>query len=76
MLGFFSKILLLVVIIILIRGTLPRARIDQLTSESWKSFIFMYLGFFFVVFVLICLVYFVDGSWFLEEGIKSFDNNL
>lgn len=75
MLGFFLKVLMLVTVIILIRGSLPRERIDQLTSESWKSFIFMYLGYFFVVLTLICLTYCVDWSWFLEEGIKSFDEN-
>ena len=75
MLGFFLKVLMLVTVIILIRGSLPRERIDQLTSESWKSFIFMYLGYFFVVFSLICFTYCTDWSWYLEVGIRSFDKN-
>lgn len=73
MLGFFLKVLIVVILIILIRGTLPRARIDQLTSESWKSFIFYYLGYFFIVLSLICLIYCFDLSWTLEVGIKSFN---
>lgn len=73
MLGFFSKVLIVVIIIILIRGSLPRARIDQLTSENWKSFIFSYLGYFFVVMALVCLTYACDTSWYLESGIKSFE---
>lgn len=75
MLGFFSKVLIVVILIILIRGSLPRARIDQLTSESWKSFIFTYLGYFFVILSVVCLTYCCDLSWTLEVGIRSFDIN-
>lgn len=75
MLGFFSKVLILVILIILIRGSLPRARIDQLTSESWKSFIFTYLGYFFVILSVVCFTYCCDCSWTLETGIRSFDIN-
>lgn len=66
MLGFFSKVLLLVIIIILIRGSLPRVRLDQLTSATWKSYIFLYLAYFFIVFSVLCVINYYSGGFYLE----------
>lgn len=66
MLGFFLKVLVLVITIILIRGSLPRVRLDQLTSATWKSYIFIYLGYFFIVFACICILNYYVGGFFVE----------
>jgi len=42
----FIKSIILVVLAILIRGTLPRYRIDQLILLNWKLFIFINIFFF------------------------------
>ena len=42
------KITVLIAISIIIRGVLPRYRVDQLVSQNWKFFIFVLLSFFFV----------------------------
>ena len=42
----FIKSILLVTLAILIRGTLPRYRIDQLVLLNWKFFIFINIFFF------------------------------
>ena len=51
------KTLLLVVLAILIRGTLPRYRIDQLTSQHWKTYIFIYISFFINIIILYYLFF-------------------
>jgi NADH:ubiquinone oxidoreductase subunit H len=51
---FLFKTTVLVVIAVLVRGTLPRYRIDQLITYKWKHLVFCYL--FFVV-ELLCLYY-------------------
>lgn len=45
MLGFFLKTLFFVVLAVIVRGTLPRYRIDQLVSKYWKYWIFIYIFF-------------------------------
>lgn len=52
---FLFKALLAVTIAVIVRGVLPRFRIDQLVSEHWKTFIFMYI---FFVLELISVIYF------------------
>lgn len=52
---FLFKALLAVTIAVIVRGVLPRFRIDQLVSEHWKMFIFMYI---FFVLELISVIYF------------------
>lgn len=47
-LHFIFKMTVLIAISIIIRGVLPRYRIDQLVSQNWKFFIFVLLSFFFV----------------------------
>lgn len=42
----FIKSIILVTLAILIRGTLPRYRIDQLVLLNWKFFIFINIFFF------------------------------
>jgi len=42
----FIKSILLVTLAVLIRGTLPRYRIDQLVLLNWKFFIFINIFFF------------------------------
>jgi len=44
------KILLMCSTAIIIRGTLPRYRFDQLIHLNWKHFLFIWIGFFFVNF--------------------------
>lgn len=39
------KTIILSIWAIIIRGTLPRYRFDQLTSLTWKHFVFIWLGF-------------------------------
>lgn len=46
----FTKIILIVIIAILIRGTLPRYRIDQLISLNWKLYIYIYI-FYLIIFI-------------------------
>lgn len=46
-LHFIFKVTVLIAISIIIRGVLPRYRIDQLISQNWKFFIFILLSFFF-----------------------------
>ena len=48
MISFTLKITLIVCLAILIRGTLPRYRVDQLISLNWKFLIF-YCFFFFLL---------------------------
>lgn len=55
MFGFLFKIIFLVSLAILIRGTLPRYRIDQLLALNWKILIFIY--FFFLVMLLFNIYY-------------------
>lgn len=45
MLGFFLKTLFFVVLAVIVRGTLPRYRIDQLVSKYWKYWVFIYIFF-------------------------------
>lgn len=56
MLWFILKIVFFVILGILIRGTLPRYRIDQLTSLHWKTLIFLYI--IFIINILILIYYF------------------
>lgn len=42
------KIVFFCVLAIIVRGTIPRYRIDQLLSLNWKISIYYYLGLFFV----------------------------
>jgi NADH:ubiquinone oxidoreductase subunit H len=42
----FIKSILIVTLAILVRGTLPRYRIDQLILLNWKLFIFINIFFF------------------------------
>lgn len=51
---FLFKTTILVVIAVLIRGTLPRYRIDMLITYKWKHLVFCYL---FFVIELLCLYY-------------------
>ena len=46
MLALLIKTITLVSIAILVRGTLPRYRIDQLISLNWKFFIFILILFY------------------------------
>jgi len=39
------KTLIVCLIAIAIRGTLPRYRFDQITQINWKHFIFIWLGY-------------------------------
>jgi len=39
------KTLLVCLIAIALRGTLPRYRFDQITQINWKHFIFVWLGY-------------------------------
>ena len=39
------KALFFCMVAIVIRGTLPRYRFDQLTQLTWKHFVFIWLGF-------------------------------
>ena len=39
------KTLIICLIAIAIRGTLPRYRFDQITQLNWKHFIFIWLGY-------------------------------
>jgi len=39
------KTLIICLIAIAIRGTLPRYRFDQITQLNWKHFIFVWLGY-------------------------------
>ncbi len=48
----FIKSIVLVILSILIRGTLPRYRIDQLIVLNWKTFIFINIFFFNQIFFL------------------------
>lgn len=42
----FIKSIIIVILAILIRGTLPRYRIDQLVLLNWKFFVFINIIFF------------------------------
>lgn len=42
----FIKSIIIVILAVLIRGTLPRYRIDQLILLNWKTFIFINVYFF------------------------------
>ena len=48
----FIKSIVLVVLAILIRGTLPRYRIDQLVLLNWKLLIFINIFFFTQIIIL------------------------
>jgi len=39
------KTLIICLVAIAIRGTLPRYRFDQITQLNWKHFIFVWLGY-------------------------------
>jgi NADH:ubiquinone oxidoreductase subunit H len=52
----FIKSIILVILAILIRGTLPRYRIDQLILLNWKLLIFINI-FFFIQITLLNLVF-------------------
>lgn len=47
----FIKVLFLIIISILIRGTLPRYRIDHLINLNWK--VFLFLNIFFIIYLII-----------------------
>ena len=55
------KICLVCILAIIIRGTLPRYRIDQLSLINWKNIIYIYIAF---------TVYFV----FTQYGVFLFIN--
>jgi len=40
---FLFKTVLIVFIAVLVRGSLPRKRVDQYISQNWKYFVFSYL---------------------------------
>jgi hypothetical protein len=46
-LQFLFKLTTIIAISIIIRGVLPRYRIDQLIAQNWRFFIFLLLSFFF-----------------------------
>jgi NADH:ubiquinone oxidoreductase subunit H len=52
----FIKSIGIVIIAILIRGTLPRYRVDQLILLNWKTFIFINI-FFFIQLILLNLIF-------------------
>ena len=57
MVSFTLKITIIVCLAILIRGTLPRYRVDQLISLNWKFFIFyLFIFFLILIFNIITLV--------------------
>jgi len=47
LISFLLKIMLLSVGIIIIRGTLPRYRVDNFIYDVWKEWVFILLFFFF-----------------------------
>ena len=51
MVSFTLKVTLIVCLAILIRGTLPRYRVDQLISLNWKFLIFYCFLFFLLIIV-------------------------
>ena len=53
---FFLKTIIIVIVAILIRGTMPRYRIDQLISLNWKLYIYIYILF---LLVIISSIYFL-----------------
>ena len=81
-LWFFAKLLLLIVIFIWIRGTLPRLRMDQLMSFAWQFMLpmtlinvfvaglwhFMPTG---VVRWLVCAVVLIVPAFLLSRGLKQ-----
>ncbi|MES2223168.1 MAG: NADH-quinone oxidoreductase subunit NuoH [Acidobacteriota bacterium] len=81
-LWFFAKLLLLIVIFIWIRGTLPRLRMDQLMSFAWQFMLpmtlinvfvaglwhFMPAG---VVRWLVCAVVLLIPAFLLSRGLKQ-----
>ena len=81
-LWFFAKLLLLIVIFIWIRGTLPRLRMDQLMNFAWQFMLpmtlinvfaagvwhFMAAG---VVRWLVCAVVLVVPAFLLSRGLKQ-----
>lgn len=48
------KIVIVVTIAVLIRGTLPRYRVDQFISSHWKLLVFLFITF---IFELLMMVY-------------------
>lgn len=52
MLALLIKTVILISIAILVRGTLPRYRIDQLLSLNWKYWVFILIIFYLHVLVL------------------------
>lgn len=52
---FLFKTLIAVTLAVVVRGVLPRFRVDQLVTEHWKMFMFMYI---FFVLELTSVVYF------------------
>lgn len=59
MFWFIFKIILLLSLAILVRGTLPRYRIDQLISLNWKNLIYIYIFFFLLFFNWILIEIFI-----------------
>nr|UXP00840.1 NADH dehydrogenase subunit 1 [Ichthyophthirius multifiliis] len=52
-----SKVLILCIVAIATRGTLPRYRFDQFTQLNWKHFIFIWIGY--LVFLTIFYLFFI-----------------
>ncbi len=81
-LWFFAKLLLLIVIFIWIRGTLPRLRMDQLMSFAWQFMLPMTLINLFVAGLwhfmpagvvrwLVCAVVLLIPAFLLSRGLKQ-----
>jgi NADH-quinone oxidoreductase subunit H len=81
-LWFFGKLLMLIVIFIWIRGTLPRLRMDQLMSFAWQFMLPMTLINVFVAGLwhfmpagvirgLVCAVVLIVSAFLLSRGLKQ-----
>jgi NADH:ubiquinone oxidoreductase subunit H len=53
---FILKIMFFMVLAVVVRGTLPRYRVDQLVAQNWKKMVFFYI---FFVLELIIITYFL-----------------
>lgn len=69
MVWFLLKVLILVVIAVLIRGTLPRYRVDQLVTLHWKTYIFIYITF--TISVILFIYFFSRHSSVVEHQTEN-----
>lgn len=58
MLGILIKAVILVMIAILIRATLPRYRVDQLITQHWKYYLFYLITYYLFLALIIIWLYF------------------